>query len=102
MTPDLFGGSPLPEGFVYQAKALTAAEEAVLLTKLESLPFEAFDSTAFLASGGWSRLAGNMTSRRRRCGRLTLCQTFFVPSVIGLRLSRDVFGGERASEMLDG
>ncbi|UXN75870.1 alpha-ketoglutarate-dependent dioxygenase AlkB (plasmid) [Devosia sp. A8/3-2] len=58
MTLDLFGASPFPEGFAYEADVLTAVEEDVLLSDLKNLPFREFDFHGFLGkrrvvSFGW-------------------------------------------------
>jgi alkylated DNA repair dioxygenase AlkB len=38
--PDLFGGAPLPEGFVYRPGFIDPVAEAAMLRSLESLPFQ--------------------------------------------------------------
>jgi alkylated DNA repair dioxygenase AlkB len=38
--PDLFGGAPLPDGFIYRPGFIDPSAEAALLRSLEGLPFQ--------------------------------------------------------------
>ena len=57
-TLDLFGDSPLPEGFRYQLEFLSRGEERSLLQYIEKLPFREFEFHGFtgkrrIVSFGW-------------------------------------------------
>ena len=56
--PDLFGNTGWPDGFAYRDTVLSAADEADLVRRIETLPFEPFEFHGYLGkrrvvSFGW-------------------------------------------------
>lgn len=49
-TPDLFGGTALPEGFRYTANVLSAAEERSLVRQFEKLAFKPYEFHGYPAN----------------------------------------------------